>query len=238
VEDPDQLAVDSLKRRRDGYADPYAGHGTFVAGVIRGVAPASEITVERVIGVSGFALESSLVMQLRDALSTAPDVVSMSWGGYTRGHVPPLSFQVLHEEWLSQLGGVVLVAAAGNNWTRAPFWPAAFPWCIGVGSMSRDGQTRSWFSNHGAWVDVYAPGEDLVNAYPRLEYITVEHGDVRDTSAGLVRWSGTSFATPIVTGLIAARMGRTGETAREASAPLLEAARGQFRPGVGPRLFP
>jgi subtilisin family serine protease len=139
---------------------------------------------------------------------------------------------------LSQLGGIVLVAAAGNQSETTPFWPAAFPWCVGVGSMTRDGQRRSWFSNHGAWVDVYAPGEDIVNAYARMKYKTMVDGEVRDTSAGIVKWSGTSFSTPIVTGLIAARMSRTGENARQAADALLAAARGQFRPGVGPRLFP
>jgi subtilisin family serine protease len=103
--------------------------------------------------------------------------------------------------------------------------------------MSRDGQRRSWFSNHGAWVDVYAPCEDIINAYARLKYMTVA-GTVRDTSAGIVKWSGTSFATPIVSGLIAARMSRTGENGQQAAKALLAAARSQFRVGVGPRLFP
>ena len=238
VEDPDQLKVDGQQRGRDGYADPYAGHGTFVSGVLRCTAPAAEVTVERILGVSGFAQESDLVTQLHDALSRSPDIITMSAGGYTRGSVPPLSFQTLYEQRLSHLGGVVLVAAAGNDAQSHPFWPAAFPWCVGVGSMSRDGQCRSSFSNYGAWVDVYAPGEEIVNAYPRLPYKTVEKAIERDTSAGIVSWSGTSFSTPIVSGLIAARMSRTGENPQEAARALLEAARGQFRPGIGPRLFP
>ncbi|MGN6677389.1 MAG: S8 family peptidase, partial [Streptosporangiaceae bacterium] len=229
IEDPDRI--------RKGYADPYAGHGTFVAGVTRCLAPASHVVVEREIEVSGFVRESSLIKQIHQALSRSPDIISMSAGGYTRGNVSSLAFQVLWEERLSQLGGVVFVSAAGNDGRTAPFWPAAFPWCVGVGSMSRDGQRRSWFSNHGAWVDVYAPGEDIVNAYARLKYMTVD-GNVRDTSAGIVKWSGTSFATPIVSGLIAARMSRTGENGRQAAEALLAAARSQFRVGVGPRLFP
>lgn len=229
IEDPDRI--------RKGFADPYAGHGTFVAGVTRCLAPASHVVVEREIEVSGFVRESSLIKQIHQALSRSPDIISMSAGGYTRGNVPSLAFQVLWEERLSQLGGVVFVSAAGNDGRTAPFWPAAFPWCLGVGSMSRDGQRRSWFSNHGAWVDVYAPGEDIVNAYARLKYMTVD-GNVRDTSAGIVKWSGTSFATPIVSGLIAARMSRTGENGRQAAEALLAAARSQFRVGVGPRLFP
>ena len=238
VEDPDQLKVDSMERGMDGFADPYAGHGTFVSGVIRCVAPASHVVVERFLGVSGFGRESRLIKQIHDALSRSPDIISMSAGCYTRRNVPSLAFQTLWEERLSQLGGVVLVAAAGNQATTTPFWPAAFPWCVGVGSMTRDGQRRSWFSNHGAWVDVYAPGQDIVNAYAHMKYKTIVDGEVRDTSAGIVKWSGTSFSTPIVTGLIAARMSRTGENAREAAEALLAGARYQFRPGVGPRLFP
>lgn len=238
IEDPDQIKINAIEHEIVGFADPYAGHGTFVSGVIRCVAPASTVVVERILGVAGFARESRLIQQIHDALARSPDIISMSAGGYTRKNVPPIAFQVLWEERLSQLGGIVLVAAAGNQSGTTPFWPAAFPWCVGVGSMTRDGQRRSWFSNHGAWVDVYAPGEEIVNAYAQMKYKTIVDGEVRDTSAGIVKWSGTSFSTPIVTGLIAARMSRTGENARQAADALLAAARGQFRPGVGPRLFP
>ena len=238
IEDPDQIKINAMEHEIVGFADPYAGHGTFVSGVIRCIAPASDIVVERILGVAGFARESRLTQQIHDALARSPDIISMSAGCYTRKNVPSLAFQTLWEERLSQVGGVVLVAAAGNQSATTPFWPAAFPWCVGVGSMARDGQRRSWFSNHGAWVDVYAPGEEIVNAYAHMKYKTIVDGDVRDTSAGIVKWSGTSFSTPIVTGLIAARMSRTGENARQAADALLAAARSQFRPGIGPRLFP
>ena len=237
IEDPDQIKINAIEHEMDGFADPYAGHGTFVSGVIRCVAPASPVVVERILGVAGFARESRLIQQIHDALARLPDIISMSAGCYTRKNVPPRLSGPLGRA-LSQLGGIVLVAAAGNQSGTTPFWPATFPWCVGVGSMTRDGQRRSWFSNHGAWVDVYAPGEDIVNAYAHMKYKTIVDGEVRDTSAGIVKWSGTSFSTPIVTGLIAARMSRTGENARQAADALLAAARSQFRPGVGPRLFP
>ncbi len=238
IEDPDTYDVATHARTPDGYADPYAGHGTFIAGVVKCVAPAAEVVVEGMIGPSGFVAETDMITQISQGLSRSPDIISLSAGGHTRNDVPPLGLQQLWTQRLSQQGGLVLVAAAGNQGTNRPFWPAAFDWAVGVGSMNRDGQQRSWFSNYGSWVDVYAPGEDIVNAYPRLPYKPIAGGPPRDTSAGIAQWSGTSFATPVVAALIAARMSRTGENAALAAQSVLAAARGQFRPGVGPRLFP
>jgi len=218
---------------------PYAGHGTFIAGVVRTQAPAAEIRVEGFLPLGGAAYESEMVIQLGEALALGPDIISLSAGCPTRGEVPLLSFEVFWEQRLSHQKGTVLVAAAGNDSHRLPFWPAAFPWAVSVGALDADG-ARADYSNFGSWVDVYALGTDLVNAYPTGTFFCHQPPNVGDKRefTGLAKWSGTSFATPLVAGLIAARMSQHGISGRLAADELLAEARVAGRRGVGPVLQP
>ncbi len=218
---------------------PYAGHGTFVAGVTRCMAPRAEVIVSNVFKVAGSALESDFVMQLRRALPLGVDIFNLSVAAPTRADLPLLAFQ----QWLRLLGqykGVVCVVAAGNNDSERPSWPAAFPRMVSVGALTADCRNRATFSNHGGWVDLYAPGRDLINAYATGPY-RCQDDPYRDQIRefyGMAKWSGTSFSTPIVTGLVAARMWRTGENGVEAAAALLAEARVRAIPGVGAIVLP
>jgi subtilisin family serine protease len=225
------------RHQSGGTIRPYGGHGTFVAGVMRCMAPQAQVHVANIFGTGGSARESDVAMSLKAAFGFGCEIVHITASCLTRKNVPPMAL----EAWLEQLRlykGAICVAEAGNNYTRRPAWPGAFPDVLAVGALATDWRHRADFSNYGGWVDVYAPGENLINAMGSGTYtcqITPHVGQER-TFSGLAQWSGTSFSAPIVTGLIAARMARRGESAKEAAAALLASAR--TIPGVGRVLLP
>jgi len=205
--------------------------------VARCMAPSSEVYVNNHFSLSGGELEHVIIEKLEQlVMEFRPEVINLSAGTYSRKDWPLLGmrgFLTAHPE-------ITLVAAAGNDSTHRPFYPAALPEVVAVGALGIDQTHRAWFSNYGEWVDVYALGEGLVNAYAKGVYTYQEppKRPAKQTFDGLARWDGTSFSAPLVAGLIAARMAGTGESSKEASNALLVLAETQRLPGVGPALYP
>lgn len=165
------------------------------------------------------------------------DVVSMSLGFYEETATVPEVAQVrtLVEELTGM--GVLVVAAAGNDATTRPFLPAAFARGPGgaaggvelltaIGARNAAGRTTAAFSNWGEWITAWAPGNALVSTVPVWEGaasggVELLDGagrgpdertgpDPDDLRSGFAVWAGTSFATPVVAGMLAAALTEEG----------------------------
>ena len=193
----------------------YVGHGTFAAGVLRCMAPGATVYVGDHFTDSGGELESVMIAKLEALVQKhKPDVVCLPAGTYTRENWAPLGFDQFHQRYPD----IVLVAAAGNDSTSRGFYPAAFDWVVGVGALGTDQEHPAWFSNFGASADIWALGEGVVNAYASGLYTYQEppKEPAQQTFMGMARWDGTSYSAPLIAGLIADEMDRTGVSAEQA----------------------
>jgi len=207
----------------DGWLDPVAGHGTFIAGLIEQLAPGCSVRVERVILPLGDARESDVLQAILDEAALhpddGPDILSLSFGGTALAQAPALRSAIAK----AQLAGIVVVASAGNEGTSEPQYPAAYDGVIAVGAVGPDGPPP--WTNYGEWVDACAPGVDLVSAFfaafdgPQPQINTVDP----DRFEGWAMWSGTSFSAPVVVAALAREMVLGECTAAEAVTRVIHA---------------
>jgi subtilisin family serine protease len=210
----------------DGYLDPVAGHGTFIAGLIQQLAPGCMQLHVRLMTRFGIVVEWSVgaLLQWVPTVATAIDrdvIVSMSFGGPTLGQ--PVFLEDLTAAAAAAAGtapdgsttGVALVAAAGNDGTCIPYFPAAWPTVVGVGGVGPDGPP-DW-TNYGAWVDACAPAADLVSCFFEFNGALPSINTVdEDDFPGWAYWSGTSFAVPCVVAALARSIAVEGLNAPDA----------------------
>jgi len=203
-----------------------SNHGLFVAGLVHAVVPHSEIYLVRVLeddacgGLFGInkGIEMFMHQALEDRGTLEGTVINLSLGV----HKPPgpcqfgLPDEVKSLERILERAvglGAVVVAAAGNDSYDKPSdspssmeLPAEYPFVIGVAASSiRSG--RGCFSNRG---DVAAPGGDgrFLDEETRCAIPDcLEDPDLclislaPNSKTGYAYWVGTSFSTPLVSGL-------------------------------------
>jgi len=178
--DPYDVA-DGVDDDNDGHADDAYGHGTFVAGVVALVAPDAQILPERVLDSDGRGNVFTIAEAVLDAADAGADVINLSFGT-ARKLQSHLLDETIKE---AQHRGAVVVAAAGNDGNSQQHYPAAQKEVLSVSALAADPAALADFSDWGDWVDVAAPGEQIVGPVPGGTYAW---------------WSGTSVATPFVAG--------------------------------------
>ncbi len=166
----------------DGVADAAFGHGTFVSGMVSLVAPGASILPERVLDSDGFGNVFVVAQAILDAVAAGADVINISFGTAQKLASPVINDALK----VADQHGVVVVAAAGNDASNTPHYPAATSPVLSVGA-TRGGTSSdlATFSDWGSWVAVGAPGQSLVGPVPGGKFVT---------------WSGTSMAAPLVSG--------------------------------------
>ncbi|WP_432360998.1 S8 family serine peptidase [Sporosarcina sp. UB5] len=179
--------------------DDIYGHGTHVAGIAGAItdnelfgAGVSFNTANlwnlKVLGDDGVGAFSWVAAGIVDATDARATVINMSLGS-------SFDSQLLRDAVVYAWDrGVVIVAAAGNDNTNAPFFPAAYENVISVAATDQNDEKAS-FSNFGDGVDVAAPGVGIYSTCPN-------HANV----LGCINFgplNGTSMATPFVAGLAA-----------------------------------
>ncbi len=159
-----------------------AGHGTFVAGLIRLVAPGIEIIPLRAMNENGIGRSFAIAKAIYYAIDSGAQVINMSLGTYESS--------VVLEQAISEArnAGIAMVAAAGNDSTFIPVYPAAYDGVIAVSAIDTLDYLAD-FSNYGGYTDICAYG---IENYSSL---------TGDYDWG--EWTGTSFSAPLAAGVCA-----------------------------------
>jgi subtilisin family serine protease len=170
-----------------GELDTHTGHGTFIAGIVRQVAPRAKVLNLRIMHSDGIVYEGDLICALgllaervaaaiEGDMTRMVDVLCLSLGYYSESAADVVYSSGLREIIDVLLGlGVAVIAAAGNYSSSRRFYPAAFATqpppgaaipLISVGALNPNG-SKALFSDGGHWVTAWAPGAAVISTFPQ-----------------------------------------------------------------------
>jgi subtilisin family serine protease len=182
--DTDHPEFEGRARRGPAFHTGRNPHGTHVSGLIggktSGVNKKVQLVSVQVLDSQGQGSWSTILKGLSWISEQAPvGIINISLAGKGSDIVDKVVKQLISRGWK-------VVVAAGNTAEDACAWsPARVREAVTVGAIDSQG-FRAGFSNYGRCIDTFAPGQDILSAYPegRQAYM-----------------SGTSMAAPIVAGI-------------------------------------
>jgi subtilisin family serine protease len=222
-------SADDLEERPAEGLDQIAGHGLFVAGLVLEQAPGATVRMERVLSTDGHAE----AIEVHDAICrlavAGASIINLSLGCFSVDDRPPLvlehaiqwarTYQVSQGR---QPDDIVFVASAGNNGDRPGvdphrrFWPAALPgvWAVASAEPAANGGAGwglSGFSARADWVNAAAPGREVLSAW--TPWSGPQEGEEQ-----WAYWSGTSFSSGVLSGVLARAFAASSPQERRAFA--------------------
>jgi len=223
---------------KDELLDPVAGHGSFIAGIFEQLVPGRDVNVSSIFSTFGDTDMTTITARMEEDLggidkyTGCRTVVNLSFGAYADQEMYLLAEAVLKV----QEQGVTVVASAGNDSVSWPSFPAALPGVIGVASVDECG--RAPYSNYGDWVTACAPGSAVVSSFfhsfngkrdpiPGVDPVDPDKFD------GWAKWSGTSFAAPLVAAALVRHMTLHKTTGPNAVKAIITAPGLLQLPGLG-----
>jgi len=163
-------------------------HGTMTAGLAGLINPNAKLMPLQALDDNGSGTTDEVAAAVKYAADNGANIISLSLGS-------SVDDSYLHQQIDYAISkGVTVVAAAGNDGCNCLSYPADYPEVIAVGASTATDTTAS-FSSYGSNLDVIAPGTagDVCSSF---------YTSTNATSAYTCSYSGTSFSTPITSGMV------------------------------------
>jgi len=214
IDDDNNGYIDDIKGwdfvNKDNSPLDEVGHGTHCAGIISsvtnnnlgvaGICWNCKIMPVKTLNYMGGKLDY-ICQGIIYAVDNGADIISMSVGGYPLTLIKD-TVNYAYEK------GVIIIASAGNENSVEKIYPAAYENVMAVAATDRN-DSRAVFSNYGSWVDVAAPGVDILSLRANGTDIYGDGIHIVDKFYYLA--SGTSMSCPYVAGLAALLLSKNNQ---------------------------